>query len=148
LLWDVGCGSGSIAIEWSLSHPANCAIGIETRPERAERARRNTLALGVPQVRIVTGAAPAAFAGLPAPEAIFIGGGAADAMDAAWETLRPGGRIVANAVTIDTEARLFAAQLRHGGTLTRLSVERLDTIGSMRGFQPAKTITQWAAEKP
>jgi precorrin-6Y C5,15-methyltransferase (decarboxylating) len=148
LLWDVGCGSGSIAIEWSLCHPANRAIGIEMRVERAERARRNALSLGVPQVRIVTGPAPVAFAGLPTPDAIFIGGGAASAMDASWEALRTGGRIIVNAVTIDTEARLFEAQRRHGGTLTRLAVERLDTIGNMRGFQPAKTITQWAAEKP
>ena len=150
LLWDIGCGSGSIAIEWSLCHPANRAIGIEPRTDRATRAARNALALGVPGLRIVTDAAPAALAGLPAPDAVFVGGGAQDAgvLKAGWAALRPGGRMVANAVTIETEAQLFAAQREHGGNLTRLSVERLDRLGGKPAFRPAMTITQWAAVKP
>ncbi len=150
LLWDIGCGSGSVAVEWSLSHKANRAIGIEARADRAARAARNALALGVPGMRLVTGEAPAALAGLPAPDAVFIGGGARDAgvLDAAWTALRSGGRMAANAVTIETEALLFAQQRERGGTLTRLSVDRLDTIGGMRAFRPAMTVTQWAAVRP
>jgi precorrin-6Y C5,15-methyltransferase (decarboxylating) len=150
LLWDVGCGSGSVAIEWSLCHPANRAIGIEARADRAARAGRNALALGAPHLRVVTGEAPAALAGLPAPDAVFVGGGAAreGTLETCWAPLRTGGRMVANAVTIETEACLFAAQTRYGGTLLRLSIDRLDTIGSMHRFRPAMTVTQWAATKP
>lgn len=149
LLWDIGCGSGSIAVEWLLCDRANRAIGIEARAERAARAARNALALGVPSLTIVRGVAPAALADLPTPDAVFIGGGAQNegVVDAAWAALRRGGRIVVNAVTIETEALLFAAQAQRGGTLTRLSVERLGSIGDMRGFCPARTITQWAALK-
>jgi precorrin-6B C5,15-methyltransferase / cobalt-precorrin-6B C5,C15-methyltransferase len=149
LLWDIGCGSGSIAVEWLLCDPANRAIGVEARPDRAARAARNALSLGVPDLEIVHGEAPAVLMDLPTPDAVFIGGGAQDAgvVDAAWAALRPGGRIVVNAVTIETEALLFTAQAQRGGTLTRLSVERLGSIGDMRGFCPARTITQWAALK-
>jgi precorrin-6Y C5,15-methyltransferase (decarboxylating) len=150
LLWDIGCGSGSVAIEWSLCHPANRAIGVEARPDRADRAARNALALGVPSLRIVQGTAPAALQDLPPPDAVFVGGGAqvAGVLDAGWLALRDGGRMVANAVTIETETLLFAAHRAHGGTLTRLSIDRLDAIGTMHGFRPAMTVTQWAATKP
>jgi precorrin-6Y C5,15-methyltransferase (decarboxylating) len=149
-LWDVGCGSASIGIEWMLCHAANRAIGIEARPGRAARAARNALSLGVPSLRVVLGEAPAAFAELPAPDAVFVGGGAQDVgvLDEAWTALRPGGRMVANAVTIETEALLFAAQRARGGTLSRISVDRLDSLGSMHGFRRAMTVTQWAATKP
>ena len=150
MLWDIGCGSGSIAIEWSLCDHANRAIGIEARSDRAARASRNALSLGVPDLKVVHGEAPAALADLPAPDAVFIGGGAQNVgvVDAAWTALRPGGRLVINAVTVETEALLFAEQQQRGGTLTRLSVDRLDTIGHSRGFRPARTITQWAVSKP
>jgi precorrin-6B C5,15-methyltransferase / cobalt-precorrin-6B C5,C15-methyltransferase len=150
LLWDVGCGSGSVGIEWSLCHPANRAIGVEMRPDRAARAARNALALGVPTLRVLTGEAPAALAGLPSPDAVFVGGGAQDAgvLDAGWSALRTGGRMVVNAVTIETEALLFDAHRLRGGTLKRLSVDRLDGVGAMHGFRRAMTVTQWAADKP
>jgi precorrin-6Y C5,15-methyltransferase (decarboxylating) len=150
LLWDIGAGSGSIGIEWMLRHKANRAVGIEVRADRAARAGRNALALGVPALRIVVGSAPAALADLPAPDAVFVGGGAQDdgVMDAAWRALRPGGRMVVNAVTIETEALLFAAHRTRGGTLTRLSVDRLGDVGGMHGFRRAMTVTQWAATKP
>lgn len=150
LLWDIGCGSGSIAVEWMLRHPANRAVAIDENPERATRAARNAASLGVPALQVVTGAAPASLAGLPAPDAVFIGGGAQDkgVLDKAWASLKPGGRIVANGVTVETEAVLIAARERHGGLLTRLSVERLDRIGTMHGYRPAMTVTQWAAVKP
>jgi precorrin-6Y C5,15-methyltransferase (decarboxylating) len=150
LLWDIGCGSGSIAIEWMLRHPANRAIGIEENPERSTRAARNAATLGAPAIEVITGAAPAALAGLPSPDAVFIGGGAQEngVIDTAWQAIKPGGRLVANSVTIETEAVLIGAQARLGGTLTRLSVERLDRIGTMHGYRPAMTVTQWSAVKP
>ncbi len=149
LLWDIGAGSGSVSIEWMLRHPANRAIAIEPHPDRAARAIRNALSLGVPQLRVLTGAAPAALHGLPPPDAVFIGGGAQNdgVLPAAWAALQPGGRLVANAVTVETETILFQAQQQHGGTLTRLSLERLDSIGRMHAFRPAMPITQWAAVK-
>ena len=150
MLWDIGCGSGSISIEWMLRHPANRAIAVEPRPDRAARAIRNALSLGVPNLVVVGQAAPAALDGLPRPDAVFVGGGATvpGLLDIAWARLPPGGRLVANAVTIETEAVLFAAHARLGGTLTRLSVERLDRVGRMHGFRPSMTVTQFAATKP
>ncbi len=108
------------------------------------------LALGVPGLHVVEGRAPDACAGLPVPDAVFLGGAAhlPGVIDTAWQALRPGGRMVANAVVIETEQALFAAREKFGGTLTRLSVERLDAIGSLHGFRPALTVTQWAATKP
>ena len=149
LLWDIGCGSGSVAIEWSLCHPANRAIAVEARPERAARAARNALALGAIGVRMVAGEAPAALTGLPVPDAVFIGGGAQDAglLDAAWDALRSGGRIVVNAIALDTQTLLFATQAQLGGTLTRFAVERLDLVGPMRAFRPAMPVVQWTAVK-
>jgi len=150
VLWDVGCGSGSVAIEWMLRHPENLAYGVESDPERAARIARNAASLGVPGLHLVPGRAPEALAGLPSPDAVFLGGGAhlSGAIEASWHALRPGGRMVANAVVIETEAALFAARERFGGTLTRLSVERLDNIGALHGFRPGMTVTQWSAVKP
>jgi len=149
LLWDIGCGSGSIAIEWLLRHPANCAIAVERDPTRAARAARNAAELGVPGLEVVTGTAPDALAGLSAPDAVFIGGGGgATVIETAWAALKSGGRLVANAITLDTEKVLLAAQAELGGTLTRLSVERLDAVGGKQAFRPAMTVTQWSAVKP
>lgn len=149
-LWDVGAGSGSIGIEWLLRHPANRAVAIERDPVRATRAARNAVALGVPHLHVAQGAAPASLAGLPRPDAVFIGGGAQSpgVIDAGWAALPAGGRLVANAVTIATEAALLAAHARFGGTLSRIGIERLDRIGGMEGYRPAMTVTQWAAVKP
>ncbi|WP_284255854.1 precorrin-6y C5,15-methyltransferase (decarboxylating) subunit CbiE [Acidocella aquatica] len=150
MLWDVGCGAGSVAVEWMLRHPENIAYGVESNPVRAARIARNALTFGVPGLRVVQGRAPGALAGLPVPDAVFLGGGAhlPGVIEAAWQALRPGGRIVANGVVIETEAALFAAREKFGGMLTRLSVERLDNIGSLHGFRPGMTVTQWAAVKP
>jgi precorrin-6Y C5,15-methyltransferase (decarboxylating) len=149
LLWDIGAGSGSIGIEWMLRHPSNRAIAIEADPTRAARVTANAENLGMPALRVIVGRAPEACFGLPSPDAVFIGGGAQETgvIEAAWRALRPDGRLVANAVTIETEAALIAASAEHGGTLTRLSVERMDRIGRMRAFRPAMTVTQWAATK-
>ncbi len=148
-LWDVGGGAGSIGIEWMLRHPANTAIAIETDAVRAARIGRNAVALGVPGLSVVHGSAPDALAGLPPPDAVFLGGGAhrPGVIDAAWAALPMDGRIVANAVTVETEAVLVAAQARLGGTLLRLALSRLDSVGPMHAFRPAMTVTQWVATK-
>jgi precorrin-6Y C5,15-methyltransferase (decarboxylating) len=149
LLWDIGCGSGSIAIEWLLRHPANRAIAIERDPTRAARAAGNSAELGVPRLEVVTGEAPAALDALPQPDAMFIGGGGrVEVIEKCWAALKPGGRLVANAITLDTERVLLAAHAEHGGTLTRLSIERLDTVGGKQAFRPAMTVTQWTVVKP
>jgi precorrin-6Y C5,15-methyltransferase (decarboxylating) len=148
LLWDIGCGSGSVAIEWLLRHQANQAIAIERDAARAARAARNAAELGVPRLQVVTGEARAALDSLPAPNAIFIGGGGdPKVIDKALAALKRGGRIVANAVTLETEKAVLAAQAQLGGTLTRLSVERLDAVGGKQAFRPAMTVTQWSAVK-
>jgi precorrin-6Y C5,15-methyltransferase (decarboxylating), CbiT subunit len=110
LLWDVGAGAGSVAIEWMLADPSMRAVALEARGERAARIRRNAAAFGVPALEIVEGKAPAAFDGLAQPDAVFVGGGASDAglLDAAMDALRPGGRLVVNAVTLEAEATLLA----------------------------------------
>lgn len=148
LLWDIGCGSGSVAIEWLLRHQANQAIAIERDAARAARAARNAAELGVPRLQVVTGEARAALDTLPSPDAIFIGGGGEPkVIDKALAALKPGGRIVANAITLETEKAVLAAQAQLGGTLTRLSVERLDAVGGKQAFRPAMTVTQWSAVK-
>ena len=149
-LWDIGAGSGAIAIEWLLAHKANRASAIERNPERAARAARNATTLGVPQLAIIPGTAPAALADLAPPDAIFIGGGAQEPLllETAWAALKSGGRLVVNSVALETQAMLLASQRRYGGTLTRLSVERLDALGSMQCLRPALAVLQWSAAKP
>ena len=150
LLWDIGLGSGSIAIEWLLRHPSLKAIGIEEREDRAARAMRNALSLGTPDLKIVTGHAPEALRGLPAPDAVFIGGGftGAGVFDAAWAALRSGGRIAANAVTLESEARLKQVFDAHGGELVRIEISRAAKIGGFHGWRAAMPVTQWRAVKP
>jgi precorrin-6Y C5,15-methyltransferase (decarboxylating) len=142
-------GAGSIAIEWMLRHPDNRAIGIEPLAARAQRAARNAQALGVPGLQIINGEAPAALAGLDAPDAVFIGGGmtAAGLLDAVWPRLKPGGRLVVNAISLETEALLLAAFRQYGGRLIRLGVERADVVGAMTGWRPAMTVMQWSVTK-
>ncbi len=149
-LWDIGCGSGSVAIEWLLRDPTLHATALDARPDRAARAARNAAALGVPRLDVRVGAAPSALHGLPPPHAIFLGGGATapGVIEAAWSALPPGGRLVANSVTVETDAALARARATLGGTLTRIGIERLDRIGTMHAFRPAMSVTQLAATKP
>jgi precorrin-6Y C5,15-methyltransferase (decarboxylating) len=150
LLWDIGLGAGSVAIEWLLQHPSLRAVGIEANAERAGRAARNAAALGVPELQIVQGPAPQALAGLARPDAVFIGGGMMDdgVFETAWSALKPGGRLVANAVSLETETRLAGYFRQFGGDLIRLQVTRADRVGAMSGWRPAMPVTQWRARKP
>jgi precorrin-6Y C5,15-methyltransferase (decarboxylating) len=149
LLWDVGAGSGSVGIEWMRVHPASRAIAIEPRAERQARIARNAAALGVPGLAVVAGSAPGALAGLPRPDAVFVGGGLTvdGVMAACWAALAAGGRLVANAVTLESERVLVDWRNRLGGTLTRLSVERAGQLGGFTAWRPALPVTQWAVIK-
>lgn len=149
LLWDIGLGAASIAIEWLLSDRSLRAIGIEERADRAGNAARNAATLGTPDLQIVTGRAPDALVGLPAPDAVFIGGGLGDGVIApAWSALKSGGRMVANAVTLEGEGALFAAFQRFGGELTRIELARVDRLGSLSAWRAAMPVTHWRAVKP
>jgi len=149
LLWDIGAGSGSVAIEWLLADPMMRAIAIEQRVDRAARIRRNAAAFGVPGLEIVEDSAPAALASLATPDAIFVGGGSdAGVLDAAARALRPGGRLVVNAVTLETEALLLARHAAFGGELIRIAVSRADAVGAKTGWRAAMPVTQWMWAKP
>lgn len=149
LLWDIGAGSGAVGIEWMLADPSLATIAIEADPGRAARITRNGAAMGVPGLRVVHGSAPAALAGLDAPHAIFIGGGGSDpgVLDAAIAALRPGGRLVASAVTLEMEQLLLAQHAARGGSLTRIALSRAEPLGTMTTWRPAMPITQWVWEK-
>lgn len=144
-LWDIGGGSGAVAIEWLLTDPSVTATSIEPRPDRAARIRANADRLGVDRLEIVEGAAPAALAGLPPPDAVFVGGGLnADLLEQLTRDLPPGTRLVANGVTLETEALLLLAQARHGGDLTRLQLSHAAPLGSGRGWKARYPLVQWS----
>jgi precorrin-6Y C5,15-methyltransferase (decarboxylating) len=148
LLWDVGAGAGSIAIEWLRSDPSAGAIAIEHNAERVKRIRANAAQLGVPQLSVRHGAAPGIFAELPRPQAVFVGGGATPHLLAgAWAALEFGGRLVVHAVTQETEQMVNDAWRSHGGELTRISVEHLEPIGRYHGWKPARPVVQWSVRK-
>lgn len=148
LLWDIGTGCGSVAIEWMRAARYARAIGIEPRADRRAMAATNALALGAPKLEIVDGTVPAALDGLEAPDAIFIGGGlSAETFDAAWAALRPLGRMVANAVTLESEAVLAQLHAEHGGELVRIIVQRAEPVGRMTGWRPSMPVTQWSLVK-
>ncbi|GGF06027.1 precorrin-6Y C5,15-methyltransferase (decarboxylating) [Aliidongia dinghuensis] len=150
LLWDLGAGTGTIGIEWSRAHPSCRVIAVERRPDRAQRIAANARALGVPGLRVVEGELPAALDGLPVPDAIFIGGGiGTDGLaERCWAALKPGGRLVANVVTIEGEATLAQWHARLGGELVRIAVSRARPIGGLLGWKSLAPVTQWAAIKP
>ncbi|MGG1948189.1 precorrin-6y C5,15-methyltransferase (decarboxylating) subunit CbiE [Trinickia sp. NRRL B-1857] len=143
LLWDVGAGCGSIGIEWMRAHPTCRAIAIESDARRQAFITHNRDALGVPGLRLVEGRAPEALVGLPAPDAIFIGGGVTvpGVLDACWSSLREGGRLVANAVTLQGEAALVDWRARHGGTLTRIAMSEAQPLGGFDTWRAALPIT-------
>ena len=149
LLWDVGAGCGSISIEWLRSHPRCRAIAVESHPTRLQQIAQNAATLGVPNLEIVSGRAPEALQGLPMPDAIFIGGGLTTErlLEICWNALQPGGRLVANAVTVETEQQIFAAQQHLGGSLIRLAVQRAEPVGKFLGWKAMAPITQWTVVK-
>jgi precorrin-6B C5,15-methyltransferase / cobalt-precorrin-6B C5,C15-methyltransferase len=149
-LWDVGAGSGSIAIEWMLAHPACLAIAIERDGVRAERIAKNARQLGVPRLAVVCASAPGGLAGLEPPDAVFIGGGASDPelIESCWRALRSGGRLVVNAVALETQARLLEQHARQGGELCRIAIEIAAPLGGMTSLRPAIAVLQYRGQKP
>lgn len=149
LLWDVGAGSGSVAIEWMRGARNARAICFERQTQRCEMIAQNKIALGTPGLEIVQGELPATLEGQPAPDAIFLGGDVdnEDLFSACWQALKNGGRLVANAVTIKGEQALFARQARYGGMLTRIDVSVLDHLGDVRIMRPRMAVLQWDVVK-
>ena len=149
LLWDIGAGSGSVAIEWMRAAHDAKAIAYERDGNRVQMITANASALGVPHLEIQMGEAPGTFGRRPPPDAIFMGGdvGNDDLFDACWNALKPGGRLVANAVTLDAEHALYSRHLQLGGELTRIEVSALDKVGGHRAFKPRMAVTQWVVTK-
>ncbi len=149
MLWDVGAGCGSIAIEWMRAGMGTRAVAIEAKPERVAMIRENAENLGVPDLDIVAGEAPTAVAGLRRPDAVFIGGGITGegVFEACWQALGPGGWLVANAVTIEGEARLAELRGLHGGDLIRIQVSRAAPVGRYCGWKSLMPVTIWTATK-
>jgi precorrin-6Y C5,15-methyltransferase (decarboxylating) len=148
LLWDIGTGCGSVAVEWMRSARYTRAIGIEPRADRRAMAAANALALGVPRLQLVEGQAPECLNDLEAPDAIFIGGGLSDdVFEPAWAELKPLGRLVANAVTLESEQVLVDLQQKHGGELAKISISRVQAVGPYRGWKPLMPVTQWSLVK-
>lgn len=144
-LWDIGGGSGSVGIEWLLAHPSTEAIAIEPRADRIALIRANALALGVDRLRVVEGSAPGALAGLPVPDAVFVGGGLSAALlECLFDTLPRGTRLVANAVTLESEALLIGAQAARGGALLRVELGEAAPLGPRRGWKSAYPVVQWS----
>lgn len=150
LLWDVGAGAGSIAIEWMRSHPSCRAVGVESQPDRVSRIVRNAAALGVPHLDVVTGTAPDALTGLAQPQAVFVGGGGSrpGVIEACWEALAQRGRLVVNAVTLETERTVADWYAAVGGELTRVAVSHAAPVGGFTSWRPMFSVTQWTVTKP
>ena len=150
LLWDIGAGSGSVSIEWMLRDASLKAIAIEQNEARAANIRANARELGTPDLEIVTGRAPDILAGLPAPDAIFIGGGATrkGVLDAAYDALKSGGRMVVNAVTLETQAELTARFRALGGRMVQMQLAEADKVGGFHGWRAAMPVVQWVVTKP
>ncbi|MGF1592664.1 MAG: precorrin-6Y C5,15-methyltransferase (decarboxylating) subunit CbiT, partial [Kiloniellaceae bacterium] len=150
LLWDVGAGCGSVAIEWMRAAPRARAVAVERKAERRAMIAENAESLGTPTLGIVAGAAPTALEGLDPPDAVFVGGGVSEPglLEACWNALQPGGRLVANAVTLEGEAALLAWQKQQGGALTRFAISRAEPVGPFQGWRPMMPVTQYAATKP
>lgn len=148
VLWDIGVGCGSVAIEWMRAAHYARAIGIEPRADRRVMAAKNAAALGAPRLELIDGQAPYALGDLPSPDAIFIGGGLSqEVFNACWGALRPLGRLVANAVTLESEANLIALHAAHGGELVKLQTHRAEPVGPRTGWRPAMPVTQWSLVK-
>jgi precorrin-6B C5,15-methyltransferase / cobalt-precorrin-6B C5,C15-methyltransferase len=150
LLWDVGAGSGSIGIEWMRAHPGCRALAIEADEGRQLLIEHNRDALGVPGLQLIRGSAPQALDGLERPDAIFIGGGVTreGVLDTCWAQLKPGGRLIANAVTLQSEMTLMAWREQHGGELTRIHIAQAQPLGDFDTWRQALPITLLDMTKP
>jgi len=148
-LWDIGAGCGSVAIEWMRAHPSCRATAVESRADRIGLIARNAIALGVPRLGMIEGEATDVLTQLDAPDAVFIGGGSSTPglLDLCWDALSPGGRLVANAVTLEGEGALAAFRAGHGGDLARISISRAEPVGPFTGWKPSMTVTQFVAVK-
>ncbi|MBP0115147.1 MULTISPECIES: precorrin-6y C5,15-methyltransferase (decarboxylating) subunit CbiE [Bradyrhizobium] len=146
-LWDVGAGSGSISIEWALC--GGTAIAVEARDDRAANIRSNAAEFGLEhRINVVAGKAPEALAALDPPDAVFIGGGLDGALfDAVWARLAPGTRVVAHAVTLETEALLGELHQRHGGELMRVEIAHAAPLGRYRSWKAARPVVQWSTNR-
>ncbi|MGV8889569.1 MAG: precorrin-6y C5,15-methyltransferase (decarboxylating) subunit CbiE [Pseudomonas sp.] len=150
VLWDVGAGSGSIGIEWMRAHPSCRALAIEADEGRQLLIEHNRDALGVPGLQLIRGSAPQALAGLERPDAIFIGGGVTreGVLDTCWAELKPGGRLIANAVTLQSEMTLMTWREQHGGELTRIHIAQAQPLGDFDTWRQALPITLLEVTKP
>ena len=146
-LWDIGSGSGSISVEWALA--GGRAIAIEVREDRVANITDNAASFGLAhRIAVVTGHAPTALASLDKPDAVFIGGGLDAALfDALWSLLPEGTRVVAHAVTLETEALLSGLQQRHGGELMRIEIAHVAPLGRMRSWEASRPVVQWSVVK-
>ena len=149
VLWDIGDGCGSVSIEWMRAARSALSIAVEPKASRRDMMRNNARNLGAEKIVIMDGKAPSALADLPQPDAVFIGGGLTHdgVFDAAYAALPPGGRLVANAVTLESEARLVNLQKEYGGELVRLAVQKAKPVGAFRGWDAAMPVTQWCIVK-
>ncbi|MBT9574238.1 MAG: precorrin-6y C5,15-methyltransferase (decarboxylating) subunit CbiE [Pseudomonas umsongensis] len=150
LLWDVGAGSGAIGIEWMRAHPGCRALAIEADEGRQLLIEHNRDALGVPGLQLIRGSAPQALVGLERPDAVFIGGGVTreGVLDACWAALKPGGRLIANAVTLQSEMTLMAWREQRGGELTRIHIAQAQPLGDFDTWRQALPITLLDVVKP
>lgn len=150
LLWDIGAGCGSVAIEWMRSTRGCEAVAFESNTERLKMIAQNADRLGTSRVKIVAGDVPSTLTGQRAPDAVFIGGGIGipGVFETAWDKLKSGGRMVANVVTIEGEMHLYDLQEKHGGDLVRLEISNLTPIGPYRALKPRMAVTQWRGQKP
>ena len=150
VLWDVGAGSGSVGIEWLRAEPTAQAVAIEMNKKRLAFIARNARTLGAPGLKIVEGEAPGALKGLkPPPDAVFVGGGVSrpGLLEACWRALPPGGRLVANGVTIQAQQRLLSFRNEIDGELVRIAVSRAGPVGRLHAFRPLREVTQLVAVK-
>jgi precorrin-6Y C5,15-methyltransferase (decarboxylating) len=150
LLWDVGAGCGSISVEWMRAARGCQSIAFEHDANRLAMIATNADALGTPRLKVVAGEAPTTYAGQPAPDSVFIGGGLwlPGVVENAWEALKPGGTMVANVVTIEGELHLYDLHEKHGGDVVRIEVSSLTYVGRLRALRPRMAVTQWRANKP
>ncbi|MGQ0484179.1 MAG: precorrin-6y C5,15-methyltransferase (decarboxylating) subunit CbiE [Hyphomicrobiales bacterium] len=150
LLWDVGSGCGSVAIEWMRSTRGCEAFAFESNADRLKMIATNADRLGAPRLKIMAGVAPASLAGHPSPDAVFIGGGLGDAgvFESSWTALKPGGRVVVNVVTLEGELHLVDLQEKHGGDLVRMEISNLTHVGPFRALKPRMAVLQWRTQKP